>query len=283
MMVAVTGASGLLGRHLIEALTATGVSVRAIDVVPVELSDAEFVRADLTDLGLAVEALNGATAVLHAAAIPRPTGHAASDVFRTNVLAAYATVEAAVVLGIKRLVNASSVSVVGMPFNPRPLPVEFLPLDESHPLRPQDAYALSKLMTEQIIDAAVRRSELTAVSLRMPWIQTAQTFATEVRPLLSRGGMAAKNLFAYVDARDAAAAFLAALDCPCAGHAAVFLSSRDTFADVETSQLIAENFAGTELRAEFHGFEPLINTRNAVGLLGWQPEHSWRSYLGTLR
>ena len=80
-----------------------------------------------------------------------------------------------------RLVYASSMSVLGYPFFVTPIAPLYLPIDSAHPVAPQDAYALSKWLGEEVVEAAVRRRpDLTAVSLRMPWIQTAATFPRDV-------------------------------------------------------------------------------------------------------
>ena len=278
MTVVVTGAAGLLGRHLVEAVDDSGFPVRAVDRVPPPFSDVEFVRADLTVLGEAVQALQGASAVMHAAAIPRPTGLTAVEVFQTNVTVAYNVVEAAVIHAVPRLVNASSFSVIGLPFNPRPVRLQYLPIDISHPLAPQEAYALSKLVTEEIVAAATRRSGLSAISLRMPWIQTPATFADEVVARREDATVGAANLWAYIDARDAAAAFLAALQPTISGHEAVYLSAPDTFMDAETEALVHATLAEVELRKPLPGRAPLLDTDAADALLGCRAEHSWRSY-----
>ena len=278
MSVVVTGASGLLGRHVVEALEAAGREPRAVDLVTPSFDCRRFLRADLSDLGEAVEALEGATAVVHAAAIPRPTGLPGSRVFATNVLAAYNVVEASLLHGVARLVNASSFSVVGLPFNPRPLRPAYLPIDEAHPLAPQEAYALSKQVSEEIVSAATRRSPLSAVSLRMPWIQTAASFALDALPRRSEPEVGAKNLWAYIDARDAAQAFLAALERPVQGHAAVYLTAPDTFMDEPTEALVRASFGEIELRRPLPGFAPLLDGSAAERLLDVRPARSWRSY-----
>src|SRR5205814_172955 len=102
--VVVTGAAGLLGRHVVSALLAAGRDVRAVDLVRPSVPSTEIVLADLTSLGDAVQALQGASAVVHAAAIPRPIGRTGVEVFRTNVLATYHVVEAALLHGATRLV-----------------------------------------------------------------------------------------------------------------------------------------------------------------------------------
>src|SRR5204862_2876504 len=131
--------------HLVEH----GVAVTNIDVVPVE-EPAPFRRADLVDLGQAYGGLWGAEAIVHVAAIPRPTFDVPEVVFRTNVMSAFNVLEAAHALGIRRVVIASSVSVIGFPFYERSFAPAYVPIDEAHPLLPQDAYALSKVVGEEL-------------------------------------------------------------------------------------------------------------------------------------
>jgi nucleoside-diphosphate-sugar epimerase len=278
MMVVVTGAAGLLGNHVAGALRRAGHEVRGVDIAPAAAGEPPVLRADLTRLGEAIEALAGAEAVVHAAAIPRPVGVTAEVVFRTNVLAAYNVVDAAVLHGARRLVSASSFSVLGFPFNPSPLRPRYLPVDEAHPLAPQEAYGLSKLATEEIVAAATRRSDLAAVSLRMPWIQTPASFALDVAPRRGDPRIAAANLWSYIDIRDAAAAFLAALERPLEGHAALYISAPDTFMEQETLSLVKAGFGEIELRSPLPGHAPLLDATAAERLLGVRAVHSWRSY-----
>jgi nucleoside-diphosphate-sugar epimerase len=280
--VVVTGAAGLLGSHIVAALLQAGRDVRAVDIRPVKAPpDCPSLTADLTELGAAIEALAGAEAVIHTAAIPRPTGRTAGEVFSTNVLAAYNVTEAAKLHGVRQLVNASSFSVIGLPFNPQPLVPAFLPIDESHPLAPQEAYGLSKLLTEEIVAAAVRCSpKLSAVNLRFPWIQTAATFEVEVAPRRGDGETPPSNLWAYIDAQDAAAAFVAALDASVEDTACVYLAAPDTFMEEDTIELVRASFPDVELRRELPGHASLICSDAAARLLGFRPGRSWRSYGG---
>jgi nucleoside-diphosphate-sugar epimerase len=281
MRVAVTGSAGLLGRHVVCAMQRAGHDVRGVDVAPApgQASDVAFLSADLTDLGAAVQALADAEVVIHTAAIPRPVGRTASDVFRVNVLAAHNVTEAALLHGVRRIVNASSFSVIGWPFNPQPFVPSFLPIDESHPLTPQESYGLSKLITVEIMAAAARRSPaLSVINLRMPWIQTAATFAADVAPRRDDAAVATGNLWAYIDAGDAATAFVAALDADVDGHASVYIAAPDTFMESETLALVQRSFPGVELRDALAGHASVISSRAAELLLGVRPERSWRSY-----
>ena len=129
-------------------------------------SPGRYQMADLTDAGSAYSVVAGADAVVHTAAIPQPTGNPPHVVFQTNLMSTFNLVEAAVRFGLKRFVNVSSESIVGNFFPERPFLPDYLPMDEQHPLQPQDPYALSKSFGEQLMDAAVRRSDLRAISIR---------------------------------------------------------------------------------------------------------------------
>jgi nucleoside-diphosphate-sugar epimerase len=74
-------------------------------------------------------------------------------------------------LSINRIVYASSVSVLGFPSFVQPLAASYGPIDEAHPLLPEDAYALSKRIGEEVADGFAP-GRLTVVSLRLPRIHT---------------------------------------------------------------------------------------------------------------
>ena len=280
MLVIVTGSSGLLGRHVASALVSAGHSVLGLDASP-SPGDATWRHAsiDLTDLGAAMQLVRDASAIVHLAAIPRPTGLAPKHVFRINLACAYNVIESAVHSGAVRFVYASSMSVLGYPFFERPIEPAYLPIDSSHPVGPQDAYALSKWLGEEILQAGVnRRPKLSAVSLRMPWIQTANSFAREVVPRREQANLAARDLWGYLDARDAAAAFVAAVERPIEGHRRIYVSAADTFMDIETAVLVRSSYPTVEIRRPFRGFDSVFDLSDAYAILGFEPRHTWRSY-----
>src|SRR2546421_26048 len=70
--------------------------------------------------------------------------------FRTNVMGSFNVHEAAWRLGIRRVASVSSEAVLGWDYREREFAPDYLPIDESHPVRPQDAYGLSKEVGESI-------------------------------------------------------------------------------------------------------------------------------------
>ncbi|BAV51346.1 NAD-dependent epimerase/dehydratase [Mesorhizobium loti] len=235
------------------------------------------VTADLTDLGSTLQLVRDCDAVVHVAAIPRPTGRAGGEVFKTNVATAYNVVEAAATAGISRFIYASSFSVFGYPFFEKAVTPPYLPVDMNHPVGAQDPYGLSKWLGEEIVDAAVRRGAFSAVSIRMPWIQTAQSFFAGVGPRRATAD-SARDLWAYLDARDAGQGFLRALEWQGDGHLRVLLSAADTFMEEETEALVRRVYPGVARSRPIAGFGSVLDTVHARETLGFAPEHSWRSY-----
>jgi nucleoside-diphosphate-sugar epimerase len=280
MAVIVTGSSGFLGRHVAAALVAAGHDVLGLDASRSrDEGHWPHVTVDLTELGATLQLVRNASTLVHIAAIPRPTALAPETVFRTNLSSTYNVIEAAVLSGATRIVYASSMSVLGYPFFERPIRPEYLPIDSAHPVGPQDAYALSKWLGEEIVQSAVnRRPELCAVSLRMPWIQTAETFPREVSRRRAQAKLVARDLWGYLDARDAAAAFVSAVERPIVGHRRVYISAPDTFMDVETTTLVASAYPNVPFRQALSGFDTVFDLGEARAVLCFQPRFAWRQY-----
>ena len=80
----------------------------------------------------------------------------------------------------------SSETAPGWFFAERPFLPDYLPVDEEHPLRPQDPYATSKVFGEQLMDAAVRRSDVRCISVRPSWVQWEGNIEHNLGPIVSR-------------------------------------------------------------------------------------------------
>ncbi|WP_323131336.1 NAD(P)-dependent oxidoreductase [Sinorhizobium medicae] len=215
--------------------------------------------------------------VAHIASIPRPVGYDAGQVFQTNMTLMFNVLAATEAAGISRLLFASSFSVLGLPFAPRPVELNYLPVDEHHPAQPQDVYAVTKWLGEEMVDAWTRRIGGSAISLRMPWIQTPESFMSEVakRRLTEE---AALDLWAYIDARDAARAFLLAANAQTPGHERFFISAGDSYSETPTADLLAARYPGTQVRTSLEGHAGLLSNDRAKHLIDFVPRYSWRDY-----
>ena len=270
----VTGAAGLLGRHIATAFRDAGYRVTALDR---EVGSPDILGADLTELDTAIASIPAADVIVHAAAIPRPVGYQEPVVFGTNMALMYNVLAAAEKARIPKLLYASSFSTLGLPFAPMPVEVLHFPVGEEHPTAPQDVYAVTKLLGEEMVDAWHRRTGRPAASIRMPWIQTPESFTRDVVP--RRDTPDAKlDLWAYVDGRDAADAFLAAAEASFTGHERYFISAADTYSTVETDTLLRQFYPDAERRSALPGHAALLSNDKAHALTGYTPRHSWRDY-----
>ena len=292
MQILVTGARGKVGAATIHDLIEAGHQVTGCDLVPPVYeggnSGAHYFQADLTDPGDAFAVVRGQDVVIHCAALPEPTRNAPHKVFGNNLMATFNLVEACVRVGVDRLVNVSSETVAGMAFAERPFFADAAPIDESLASRPQDPYALAKVFGEQLMDAAVARSDLRAISIRPSWVQWEGNYERSLGPWLRNafGGEASQSFWSYIDVYDLAHALRLAAECSLPGHEAMYVVSPDNATGRPLAELIAHHFGeDVELRDLPREDAGGISLAKAERLLGYEPTRSWRDYLnpdGTL-
>lgn len=278
MRVAVTGSSGLLGRAVVAELDRASIDVLRLDIV--DDGTGQTLILDLCDAAAARDAFDGCSGLVHTAGIPRPQGQSPTELFTTNTVINFNAAEGAVNSGLRSVVNVSSISVLGYPFNVQPITPAYLPIDENHLPAPQDAYALSKLVGEEIWAAAARRVShpMQMTHLRMPWIQTPGTFVDDIATAVATG-KDVSNLWAYVDSRDAAHAARLALkpeDSPGGAVRAMFVSAADNFTGLPSATLVRQSWPGLECPIAADG--SLISSALAEQTIGFRAAHSWRSY-----
>ncbi|GAA2186227.1 NAD-dependent epimerase/dehydratase family protein [Micromonospora lupini] len=285
--VVVTGATGKLGRAVVAHLRGVGVDVLAVDRVggrdPRDV-DGEFLLVDLTDYGQVVEAFTGGAdehaggieAVVHLAAVPAPGLMSNAATFANNSAATYNVFAAARAAGIRRVVWASSETVLGLPFD---TPPPYAPVDEEYAPRPESTYSLNKVLEEEMARHFCRWDpELVMVGLRFSNVMDVEDYAPfpsfDADPRSRRW-----NLWGYIDARDGAQAVERALAYDRPGADVFIIANADTVMTTSSATLMAEVYPGVEIRKDLGEHETLLSIDKARRVLGYEPRHSWRDHV----
>src|SRR5437868_6095568 len=151
MRVLITGGAGHIGKATTQRFLRQGWEVRAIGLEQgIEVPGAEFVQCDIMDYEELRKQVRGCQAVVHLAAIRGPQLAPASKIFEVNVSGTFNVFAAAAVEGIRRVVQASSINAFGCAYNIVDMAVEYLPIDEAHPISTSDPYSYSKELVEDI-------------------------------------------------------------------------------------------------------------------------------------
>ena len=280
MRVAVTGGSGKLGRSVVRRLSEDGHEVTNLDRAGTR--GRGFTEVDLRDYGQVVDVFlgledrhSGFDAVVHLAAIPAP-GHAPdAATFANNMQATYNVFQAARRAGIKKIVYASSETVLGLPFDVDP---PYIPVDEEYPARPESTYSLVKHLEEQMAIQLTRWDpELSITGLRFSNVMDPEDY--EEFPGFDADARLRKwNLWGYIDGRDGAQAVARALEHGTPGFEAFIIANADTVMSRSSASLAAEVFPDVPVAKELGEHETLLSIDKAKRLLGYAPEHSWRNY-----
>ncbi|MFK0007439.1 NAD-dependent epimerase/dehydratase family protein [Paenarthrobacter sp. NPDC090520] len=278
MKIAVTGGSGKLGRSVVRRLRQDGHTVFNLDQVGQRSQG--FVAVDLRNYGQVADVIhglddrhNGLDAVVHLAAIPAPGLAPDAATFENNMLSTYNVFQAARRAGIKKLVYASSETVLGLPFD---TPPPYIPVDEEYPARPESTYSLVKHLEEQMAIQLTRWDpDVSITALRFSNVMDPEDY--EAFPSFDQDANLRKwNLWGYIDARDGAQAVARALETAAPGFEAFIIAAADTAMSRSSAELAAEVFPGVDVVKELGRHETMLSIDKARRHLGFEPEHSWR-------
>lgn len=288
MKVAVTGGTGSwdrgLGPVVIAALKAKGHEVTNLDrAVPGGIERPGFIRVDLTDYGQTFAALHGHDAVVQLAANGEPDWDHVSGAarFHVNTLIAYNVFQAACFLGMKKVVWASSETVLGFPFDIAPT---LLPTSDDDPPIPTSSYGISKAVTEELARHMNRRYGVPFVGLRFSNIfydtPGHPTSYERVPSFWADPHRRKFDLWAYVDSRDTADSCVQALESDITGAEVMTIAAADTLMTQTNAELVAAAFPGCQLRPGTGDHDTLIAIDKARRLIGYNPQWTWRRVLG---
>lgn len=282
----VTGAAGVIGRVAVPRLAAAGYRVVATDRAPFDAPaavaslvgdtrDATFVDAALrAGQGPDAPAVDG---VVHLAAIASPGQVPDDETVAQNVQGAFCVLDGAGRAGVRVAVAASSFSAYGYPWAGRHLSPAYVPVDEAQESVAVDAYALSKLLSEQVGEYVTRRYGLPTTMLRMPFVGSGDRLREWVDLAHRDPGAIRQELWTWLDTRDAVDVARAILESGVAGHHVVNVAAPDTTSDVPTAELLERFHPGSRVTRPLDGFASVIDMTAVRELFGFVPRHDWRT------
>ncbi len=291
MRILFTGGSGKAGRYVVTHLVAQGHRVLNLDLTPSNIPGAYEITADLTDAGQVFSAMSGITwfdeldsgkgvpnfdAVIHFAAIARIQLRPDPECFRINTISTYNVLEAAVKLGVPKILFASSETTYGICFAHGEVFPDYIPIDEEHPTVPHDAYAMSKVCNEVCGRCFHARSGADIYALRLNNVIEPHEYAHLAPQWRSDAASRRRNIFAYIDTRDLSHFIDCALAANGLGYQVFNVANADSSVGATSAELIAEFYSGVLQKRGLGEFETFYSIDKARKMLGFAPQSRWR-------
>lgn len=282
-MIIVTGSCGRVGRAVTAELDRAGYEWQGVDTVarPQFTPSGRFAhrQCDLTSFGACIDALQGATGVIHAAAVAYPYFRPDHETFGDNVTMNYNLFMAARTLGIPKVVWLSSEKVYGFPF--ARLKPDFFPISEAHTQQAESAYGLSKCVSETVAEQLAAAGPTTFVSLRSTLVQDPGDYPA-YPGFAEDPAVRIWCLWSYIDSRDLARACRLALEADLTGAHAFSIAASETAMTIPSLELARRFFPDVERRwpEDAGEYASFCDSRQAAEALGFRSEHHWRDEIG---
>ncbi len=286
-----TGGTGKAGKHVMPWLLARGHALMNFDLKPSTDPAIPSLIGDITDAGQVYNAMTShfgreglrrgappgpVDAVVHFAAIPRIMITPDSETWRVNVMGTYNVIEAAMKLGIRKVIIASSETTYGVCFAEGERDFKQFPLEEDYDVDPMDSYGLSKVVNENTARAFAARFGADIYALRIGNVIEPGDYA-RFAGFVADPPSRRRNAWSYVDARDLAQIVDLCLGKDGLGYQ-VFNAVNDSItADLPTAAFLARWNPQVKVTRKLEGFEAPLSNRKARELLGFREQHDWRA------
>ena len=289
-----TGGSGKAGKHVIPYLLDQGHKVLNVDLTPLDHPGVDNLVADITDSGQMFNALSSYAnldelepghgvprfdAVVHFAAVPRILLKPDNETFRVNTQGTYNVIEAAVKLGIKKIIIASSETTYGICFSDGQTDPHTLPLEEDYDVDPMDSYGLSKVVNEKTARSFQRRSGVDIYALRIGNVIEPHEYAELFPHYFKHPEVRRRNAFNYIDARDLGQIVDLCLKKDGLGYQVFNAGNDENGAIIPSKELAEQFFPGVPITRELGEYEALFSNRKIREVLGFKEQHSWHKYV----
>ncbi|WP_306259211.1 NAD(P)-dependent oxidoreductase [Pararhizobium sp. IMCC21322] len=288
-----TGGSGKAGKHVVPYLLDQGHQVLNVDLKPLDHPGVDNLIADITQSGEMFNAMTSYAnfselkpgtgvpkfdAVVHFAAVPRILINPDNETFRVNTIGTYNVIEAAVKLGIPKIVIASSETTYGICFADGEVDLDYLPVDEDYTVNPMDSYGLSKVVNEDTARAFQRRSGFDIYALRIGNVIEPHEYdrfpGFFENPIQRR-----RNIFCYIDARDLGQIVDLCLAKDGLGYQVFNAGNNNNSVDIPSPEIAKRFFPNVPLTHELEDEEALYSNRKIRDMLGFKEQHNWRKYV----
>ena len=288
-----TGGTGKAGRHMLPYLLNKGYSILNLDLKPFDHPGINTLITDITDSGQVFNALTthfgfggydeGAPpkapdAVVHFAAVPRVMIQPDNTTFAANTVGTYNVIEAAMKLGVRKVIVASSETTYGVCFAEGDKDYHSFPLEEDYDSDPMDSYGLSKVVNEKTARAFAMRYGADIYALRIGNVIEPHEYSNFPGYLdipMSRK----RNAWSYIDARDLGEIVHLCIQKDGLGYQ-VFNAVNDTItADLPTEEFLTKYAPNTAVTRPMGPREAPLSNRKIREVLGFKEAHDWRNYV----
>ncbi|WP_219701854.1 NAD-dependent epimerase/dehydratase family protein [Marinomonas lutimaris] len=289
-----TGGSGKAGKHAVAYLLDQGHRVLNVDLTLLDHPKVDNLIADITDSGQMFNAMSSYAgfdelepgtgvptfdAVVHFAAVPRILINPDNETFRVNTIGTYNVIEAAVKLGIKKVIIASSETTYGICFSDGQTNPHSLPLEEDYDVDPMDSYGLSKVVNEKTARSFQRRSGIDIYALRIGNVIEPHEYAELFPHYFKHPEVRRRNAFCYIDARDLGQIVDLCLQKDGLGFQVFNAGNDHNGAIIPTKELAERFFPSVPFTREMGEYEALFSNRKIRDVLGFKEQHNWRNYV----